>query len=66
MRDGNYQYGKIFRKLKYLEVKLEQPDLSPNKRESLTRDFELLKKRIPKLIYSPQLHNGKPYTKDTV
>lgn len=63
MKDSNYQYGKIFRRLKYLQKKLEE-NISDNKMEALEMEFEALKKRIPKLIYSPRLHGGQPYKND--
>lgn len=56
-----FPYGKILRSLKHIEKKLERQDLIPSRRKTLERDFELLKKRIPKLVYSPALHRNIPY-----
>jgi|DEB0MinimDraft_4_1074332.scaffolds.fasta_scaffold19837_2 ribosomal protein S17E len=56
-------YGKVFRKLRYIEKKMSQ-ELTERKKQQLEEEYENLKKLIPKLVYLPSLHRNKPYKND--
>lgn len=58
------KYGKLFRKLRYIEKKLSSNDLTDNKRQSLETEYEDLKKLIPKIVYLPSLHRNEPFKND--
>jgi len=53
-------YGKVFRKLRYIEKKMSQ-ELTERKKQQLEEEYENLKKLIPKLVYLPSLHGNEPY-----
>lgn len=56
-------YGKVFRKLRYIEKKMSQ-ELTERKKQQLEEEYENLKKLIPKLVYLPSLHRNEPYKND--
>jgi C4-dicarboxylate-specific signal transduction histidine kinase len=56
-------YGKVFRKLRYIEKKMSE-ELTEHKKQQLEEEYENLKKLIPKLVYLPSLHRNEPYKND--